>query len=49
MARAESKMIMGCLPIEERHHPALISLVARHAGCWWQQPLQPVTIGALLQ
>lgn len=28
MARAESKMIMGYLPIEERHHPALLSLVA---------------------
>ncbi|MBE2269366.1 MAG: hypothetical protein IAE80_14120 [Anaerolinea sp.] len=28
MARAESKMIMGYLPIEERHYPALLSLVA---------------------
>ena len=28
MARAESKMIMGYLPIEERHYPALFSLVA---------------------
>lgn len=28
MARAESKAIMGYLPIEERHHPALLSLVA---------------------
>jgi hypothetical protein len=28
MARAESKMIMGYLPIEERHFPALLSLVA---------------------
>ena len=28
MARAESKMIMGYLPIEERHFPALFSLVA---------------------
>ena len=27
MARAESKMIMGYLPIEERHYPALLSLV----------------------
>ncbi len=27
MARAESKMVMGYLPIEERHYPALISLV----------------------
>jgi len=33
MARAESKMIMGYLPIEERHYPPLLSLVyrARHA------------------
>ncbi len=28
MARAESKMIMGYLPIEERHYPSLLSLVA---------------------
>lgn len=28
IARAESKMIMGYLPIEERHYPALVSLVA---------------------
>ena len=28
MARAESKMIMGYLPIDERHYPALLSLVA---------------------
>ncbi|MCC6615318.1 MAG: hypothetical protein IT320_17720 [Anaerolineae bacterium] len=28
MARAESKMIMGYLPIEERHYSALLSLVA---------------------
>jgi len=28
MARAESKQIMGFLPIEERHYPALLSLVA---------------------
>jgi hypothetical protein len=28
MARAESKMIMGYLPLEERHYPALFSLVA---------------------
>lgn len=28
MARAESKMIMGYLPIEERHYPTLLSLVA---------------------
>ena len=28
MARAESKMIMGFLPIQERHYPALLSLVA---------------------
>ena len=28
MARAESKMIMGYLPIEEHHFPALLSLVA---------------------
>ena len=28
MARAEPKMIMGFLPIEERHYPALQSLVA---------------------
>jgi hypothetical protein len=27
MARAESKMIMGYLPIEERHYPALLSLI----------------------
>jgi hypothetical protein len=27
MARAESKMIMGYLSIEERHYPALLSLV----------------------
>jgi len=27
MARAESKMVMGYLPIEERHYPALLSLV----------------------
>ena len=27
MARAESKMIMGYLPIEEHHHPAILSLV----------------------
>ncbi len=27
MARAESKMIMGYLPIEQRHYPALLSLV----------------------
>jgi hypothetical protein len=33
MARAESKMIMGYLPIEERHHPALLSLVSpAHIG-----------------
>jgi hypothetical protein len=33
MARAESKMIMGYLPIEERHYPALLSLVApAHSG-----------------
>ncbi|MBK9121536.1 MAG: hypothetical protein IPM16_00245 [Chloroflexi bacterium] len=33
MARAESKMIMGYLPIEERHYPALLSLVApAHPG-----------------
>ncbi|MCB9455177.1 MAG: hypothetical protein H6671_04220 [Anaerolineaceae bacterium] len=28
MARTESKAIMGYLPIEERHYPALLSLVA---------------------
>jgi len=28
MARAESKQIMGFLPIEERHYAALLSLVA---------------------
>jgi hypothetical protein len=28
MARAESKMIMGYLPIEQRHYPTLLSLVA---------------------
>src|SRR5579871_3338547 len=28
MACAESKIIMGYLPIEERHHAAIISLVA---------------------
>ncbi len=28
MARAESKIIMGYLPIEERHYPALLSLVS---------------------
>src|SRR5688572_8052129 len=28
MARAESKMVMGYLPIEERHYTALLSLVA---------------------
>ena len=28
MARTESKMIMGYLPIEERHYPALLPLVA---------------------
>ncbi|MDX1993679.1 MAG: DUF6094 domain-containing protein, partial [bacterium] len=28
MARAESKMVMGYLPIEERHYPALLSLIA---------------------
>ena len=28
MARPESKMIMGYLPIEERHFPALLSLIA---------------------
>ncbi|MEP7288631.1 MAG: DUF6094 domain-containing protein [Chloroflexota bacterium] len=28
MARAESKQIMGYLPIEERHYPALLSLIA---------------------
>jgi len=27
MARAESKMVMGYLPIEERHYPALLSLI----------------------
>jgi hypothetical protein len=27
MARAESKMVMGYLPIEERHYPALLPLV----------------------
>ncbi len=27
MARTESKMVMGYLPIEERHYPALLSLV----------------------
>ena len=33
MARAESKMIMGYLPIEERHYQALLSLVApAHPG-----------------
>lgn len=33
MARAESKMIMGYLPIDERHYPALLSLVApAHPG-----------------
>jgi superfamily II DNA or RNA helicase len=28
MARTESKMIMGYLPIEPQHHPAILSLVA---------------------
>jgi superfamily II DNA or RNA helicase/16S rRNA G966 N2-methylase RsmD len=28
MARAESKMVMGYLPIEERHHAAILSLIA---------------------
>lgn len=28
MARAESKMIMGYLPIEPKHHAAILSLVA---------------------
>jgi tRNA G10 N-methylase Trm11 len=28
MARAESKMVMGYLPIEAKHHAAIISLVA---------------------
>lgn len=28
MAHAESKMIMGYLPIEARHHAAILSLVA---------------------
>ena len=28
MARAESKMVMGYLPIEPHHHPAILSLVA---------------------
>ena len=28
MARAESKMVMGYLPIEDHHHPAILSLVA---------------------
>jgi hypothetical protein len=27
MARAESKMIMGYLPIEDCHYPALLALV----------------------
>lgn len=27
MARAESKMVMGYLPIEPHHHPAILSLV----------------------
>ena len=27
MARAESKIVMGYLPIEEHHHPAILSLV----------------------
>ena len=27
MARAESKMVMGYLPIEEHHHAAILSLV----------------------
>ena len=27
MARAESKMVMGYLPVEEHHHPAILSLV----------------------
>lgn len=28
MARTESKMIMGYLPIEAKHHAAIVSLVA---------------------
>jgi len=28
MARSESKIIMGFLPIEEHHHPAILSLIA---------------------
>jgi hypothetical protein len=27
MARAESKVIMGYLPIEQKHHAAILSLI----------------------